>query len=66
MRGGGLTSPVAQLTRLSPKCKTNIFLEHTYDLMYSQRGDILQIIYLDVQSTLAHFCPPSAKLMFQA
>ena len=48
MRGGGLTNPVAQLTRLSPKCKTNIFLEHTYDLMYSQRGDILQIIYLDV------------------
>ena len=52
--------------RDSGKYKTNIFREHTYDLLYSQRGDILQIIYLDVQPTFVHFCPPSAKLMFQA
>ena len=52
--------------RDSDKYKTNIFREHTYDLLYSQRGNILQIIYLDVQPTFAHFCPPSAKLMFQA
>ena len=52
--------------RDSGKYKTNIFLEHTYDLLYSQRGNILQIIYLDVQPTFADVCPPSAKLMFQA
>ena len=52
--------------RDSGKYKTNIFLEHTYDLLCSQRGNILQIIYLDVQPTFAYFCPPSAKLMFQA
>ena len=52
--------------RGSDKYKTNIFRDHTYDLLYSQRGNILQIIYLDVQPTFAHFCPPSAELMFQA
>ena len=56
--------PIAD--RDSGKYKTNIFREHTYDLLYSQRGNILQIIYLDVQPTFAHFCPPSAKMMFQA
>ena len=41
----------------SGKYKTNIFREHTSDLLYSQRGYILYIIYLDVQPTFAHFCP---------
>ena len=48
--------------RDSGNYKTNIFREHTYDLLYSQHGNILQIIDLEVQPTFVHFWSTVSKV----